>query len=340
MSSSSSSPTTWLPLSRSSSPPSSSRARSKSERLQVGVLVLQHHGLGTGFLVVQGRDLEIRLENVLFLFVAGQGVRFAGRLQAAVGVQRQLELAVAVRLGAPSAASVSLEPRPRPGSARTRWTTPPRRPARPRSPAPARTRSTPPRPWRPSPSTASSKSLDESSFDTGPGFGVAPESRLSSNSISSLPPCSSEMPLSAGSCRLMPLRAAPAPVSSPPRLTSSLSSVCSASTSELPSSSGDGSASPTGVSSKSLLLSVSSFFSRRLRRAHLGLLGGRLVHVDVGFGQLERRGRGQVERVRLGPALARAALGPRGRIGPPLLLVQVDLLGDRDARPTSACRPS
>src|SRR5262249_39725717 len=81
------------------------------------------------------------------------------------------------------------------------------------------------------------------------GLGVVPGSRLSSNSISSLPPCSREMPLSTGSCRLMPL--APAAPDRPPRVTSS-SLFISTGTSSLPSSTGDDDP-PSTASSKSLL---------------------------------------------------------------------------------------
>src|SRR5205823_1103813 len=97
----------------------------------------------------------------------------------------------------------------------------------------------------------SSNSLSESAAGPGAGLGVAPASRLSSNSTSSLDSCSSEMPLSAGSRRLMPLSPDPAGASSP-SLTSS-SSAGAAGISSLPSSSGDAAA---GLSSMSLLESV------------------------------------------------------------------------------------
>jgi hypothetical protein len=71
-----------------------------------------------------------------------------------------------------------------------------------------------------------------------PPLPLLPSSRLSSNSISSsLPCCSSEMPLSAGSRRLIPL--SPLPPDSSPRLTSSSEGAFGAGISSLPSSSGE-----------------------------------------------------------------------------------------------------
>src|SRR5262249_17738921 len=73
--------------------------------------------------------------------------------------------------------------------------------------------------------------------DFGAGFGVAAESRLRSNSSSSLPPSSSDRPLSAGSPRLMPLLPALAPETSEPSPTESESG--RSGISPLPRSAGD-----------------------------------------------------------------------------------------------------
>ena len=75
------------------------------------------------------------------------------------------------------------------------------------------------------------------------------------------------------------------------------------------------SASPTGVSSKSLLLSVRPPLVAGLGRAR-HLAARRLLHADVGLRQLERGRRGQVQRVRPAagpwpPACVRAAASAR-----------------------------
>src|SRR5262249_8193298 len=103
----------------------------------------------------------------------------------------------------------------------------------------------------PSDKLNSNSLLESAAFLEVAGFGVSPASRLSSNSTSSLPFCSSEMPLSAGSCKLMPL--APLAPDNSPRPTSS--SPCTTDNSSL---SKTGEESSIGFSSKSLLLSVSS----------------------------------------------------------------------------------